>query len=185
MKTLNLSSKFLSLFFFFLLISCTEKFDVSMLTLLQEMGDRKTVAEFPQPVFKLKQESSYNRVSVTPEDAKTWFANSDFNSSPSNHKFIRVDTVNGAKEWVLMDHKSPGAIVRTWMPFPNAKSPNTDNIIKVYIDGDTVPAIQGNMLEVFNGDGIIPYPFAHKSLRSAVSFFPITYSKLLLSAKTF
>lgn len=99
-----------------------------MLTLLQEMGDRKTVAEFPQPVFKLKQESSYNRVSVTPEDAKTWFANSDFNSSPSDHKFIRVDTVNGAKEWVLMDHKSPGAIVRTWMPFPNAKSPNTDNI---------------------------------------------------------
>lgn len=52
-----------------------------MLTLLQEMGDRKTVAEFPQPVFKLKQESSYNRVSVTPEDAKTWFANSDFNLS--------------------------------------------------------------------------------------------------------
>lgn len=177
MKTLNLSSKFLSLLSLFLLSSCTEKNEVTMVTLLQEMGDRKIVAEFPQPVFKLKQESSYNRVSVTPDKAKTWFANADFNSAPADHKFVRIDTINGCKEWVLMDHNSPGAIVRTWMPFPNAKSPNTDNIIKVYIDGDTVPAIQGNMLEVFNGDGIIPYPFAHKSLRSAVSFFPITYSK--------
>ena len=60
MKTLNLSGKFLSLLSLFLLSSFYRKNEVSMVTLLQEMGDRKSVAEFPQPVFKLKQESSYN-----------------------------------------------------------------------------------------------------------------------------
>jgi hypothetical protein len=33
------------------------------------------------------------------------------------------------------------------------------------------------MLNLFNGTGLIPFPLAHKSLRSAVSFFPIPYAK--------
>jgi hypothetical protein len=45
------------------------------------------------------------------------------------------------------------------------------------LDGNDAPTIEGNMLELFNGDGLIPYPFAHKSLRSSVSFFPIPYAK--------
>jgi len=33
------------------------------------------------------------------------------------------------------------------------------------------------MLDLFNGTSMIPFPFAHKSLKSAVSFFPIPYAK--------
>ena len=33
------------------------------------------------------------------------------------------------------------------------------------------------MLGMFDGTGVIPYPFAHPSLRSAVNFFPIPYAK--------
>ena len=41
------------------------------------------------------------------------------------------------------------------------------------LDGATEPrALEGNMLGMFDGTGLIPHPFAHPSLRSAVSFFP-------------
>ena len=148
-----------------------------MSSLLVEMGNRKSVTEYPELYFRLKQESSYNRASKTPADSIGWFRNNDFNNKPGDKNFVRVDTVDGKPEWVLMDHKGPGSIVRTWMPFPKSNKSETDAIIKVYLDGSTVPVIEGNMLEVFNGDGLIPHPFAHKSLRSAVSFFPIPYSK--------
>lgn len=151
--------------------------EVSMSSLLVEMGNRNSVAEYPELYFRLMQESSYNRASKTPADSIGWFRNNDFNNKPGDKNFVRVDTVDGKPEWVLMDHKGPGSIVRTWMPFPKSNKSETDAIIKVYLDGSTVPVIEGNMLEVFNGDGLIPYPFAHKSLRSAVSFFPIPYSK--------
>ena len=76
-----------------------------------------------------------------------------------------------------MDHKGPGAIVRTWMPFLNAKNPNTTSVIKIYLDGASEPVLEGNALGLLNGTGLIPFPLAHKSLRSAVSFFPIPYAK--------
>ena len=31
--------------------------------------------------------------------------------------FIRTEENSGQKEWVLMDHRGAGAIVRTWMPW--------------------------------------------------------------------
>lgn len=151
--------------------------EITMSSLLYEMVDRNQIAKFPEYNFKLKQESSYNRASKSPEEGKGWFNNKDFNSNKKDHNFIRIEENNGQKEWVLMDHKAAGAIVRTWMPFKNASNPKTDIVIKFYLDGSTTPALEGNMLGLLNGDGLIPFPLAHKSLRSAVSFFPITYAK--------
>lgn len=170
------------LFYFFisliLISSCRYDYKkITIDTLLREMSNRDYMAEYPEPVFKLKQESSYNRASVSPKDSMGWFMNNDFNSKPTDRNFLRIDTINGNKEWVLMDHNAPGVIVRTWMPFSKPDVSDTDAIIRVYLDGSSAPVIEGNMMEVFNGDGFIPYPFAHKSLRSAVSFFPIPYSK--------
>ncbi|WP_299668335.1 glycoside hydrolase family 172 protein [uncultured Polaribacter sp.] len=150
---------------------------ISISSLLNEMVDRDAIAKYPKTNFKLKQESSYNRASKTIEDKKGWFNNKDYNNNQKDHNFIRVEENNGQKEWVLMDHKGAGAIVRTWMPFKNAKKPNTNIQIKIYLDGAKEPALEGNMLGLLNGTGLIPYPFAHKSLRSAVSFFPIPYAK--------
>ncbi|WP_405604041.1 glycoside hydrolase family 172 protein [Polaribacter sp. Asnod1-A03] len=141
------------------------------------MIDRDKQSRYPKIDFRLKQESSYNRVSVSIKDSITWFENHDFNSNDKDKNFIRIEENKNQKEWVLMDHKGPGAIVRTWMPFLNAKKPDTDIQIKIYLDGNDQPILEGNMLTLLNGDGFFPYPFAHKSLRSAVSFFPIPYSK--------
>ena len=49
--------------------------------------------------------------------------------------------------------------------------------MRIYLDGEEKPAIEGNMLGMFDGSGFVPFPFAHTSLRSAVNFFPIPYQK--------
>ena len=150
---------------------------VTIESLLNEMVNRDEVARFPQSNFRLKQQSSYNRASKTPDEPKGWFNNKDFNPGAKDRNFIRIEENDDQKEWVLMEHQGPGAIVRTWMPWYNPDKPNTTNRIRIYLDGDSKAALEGNMLGLFDGTGLIPYPFAHPSLRSAVSFFPIPYAK--------
>jgi len=76
-----------------------------------------------------------------------------------------------------MDHQGPGAIVRTWMPWHKQLEPGSKITMRIYLDGDEQPTLEGNLLGMFDGSGFIPFPFAHHSLRSAVSFFPIPYQK--------
>jgi hypothetical protein len=138
------------------------------------MTDRDSVARIPETDFRLKQHSSYSRESRTPDDPEGWFMNHDFNRSPRDKNFIRIEEINGQKEWVLMDHEGAGAIVRTWMPF---RSVPENSLIRFYFDGAEEPALEGNVCTLLNGSGLILYPLAHPSLRSAVSFFPIPYAK--------
>ncbi|MGJ8634765.1 MAG: glycoside hydrolase family 172 protein [Luteolibacter sp.] len=151
---------------------------VSIESLLQEMVDRDSVARFPEKDFRLKQHSSYNRASKSPDEPEGWFTNQDYNPKRAKTtNFIRIEENNGRKEWVVMDHNAPGAIVRTWMPWLHQLKPNANVTMRIYLDGAEVPALEGNMLGIFDGTGLIPYPFAHPSLRSAVNFFPIPYAK--------
>ena len=151
---------------------------VSVESLLKEMINRDEVARFPEADFRLKQHSSYNRASKTPDEPKGWFTNMDFNTKgDKRHNYIRIEENNGKKEWVLMDHTGAGAIVRTWMPWHKQTSPGSNITMRIYLDGSDEPVLEGNMLGMFDGSGIIPYPFAHQSLRSAVNFFPIPYAK--------
>ncbi|EPR65799.1 glycoside hydrolase family 172 protein [Cyclobacterium qasimii] len=161
-----------------LFFSCIdERSVVSVESMLNEMVDREEQSRFPKTDFRLKQQSSYNRASVDPKDSIGWFKNRDFNASENDHNFIRTEENKQQKEWVLMEHNGPGAIVRTWMPYFHADKPDTDLQIKIYLDGNAEPVLEGNALGLLNGTGLIPYPFAHQSLRSAVSFFPIPYAR--------
>lgn len=150
---------------------------IAIASLLTEMIARDSVARFPTVDFRLKQQSSYNRASKSPAEKKGWFTNKDYNKGPKDRNFIRIEEHEGQKEWVLMEHEGPGAIVRSWMPWLNQKKPGTDIQIRIYLDGATEPVIEGNMLGLFDGTGLIPFPLAHSSLRSAVSFFPVPYAK--------
>jgi hypothetical protein len=151
---------------------------VTIESLLSEMVDRDAVARFPATNFRLKQHSSYNRASKTPDEPEGWFTNQDYNPPRANtHNFIRIEENNGRQEWVLMDHQAPGAIVRTWMPWLKQHKGGTNITMRIYLDGAEEPVLVGNMLGLFDGTGVIPYPFAHPSLRSSVSFFPIPYAK--------
>lgn len=177
-RILKLMSAVLVLLTFFELTSCNNvDIAISVESLLNEMIDRSAVARYPQTDFRLKQQSSYNRSSKTPQDPEGWFMNKDYNSKETDHNYIRIETNNGRKEWVLMEEKGAGAIVRTWMPFNTAGNPNTNALICIYLDGSEKPVLEGNMLGLLNGTGLFPFPLAHKSLRSAVSFFPIPYAK--------
>ena len=150
---------------------------VSIESLLSEMVDRDNVARYPKADFRLKQSSSYDRSSKTPDDPKGWFSNIDRNTSDEHVNFVRTETNNGRKEWVVMEDEGPGAIVRFWVPWQNQLKPGTDIVIRFYLDGASEPTIQGNMFDLFQGKGMVPFPLAHESLRSAVSFFPIPYAK--------
>lgn len=148
---------------------------VSIESLLDEMTDRDSVARFPETHFRLRQASSYDRLSKTPGDPDGWFANKDHTKN-----FVRVEENNGRQEWVIMDHHAPGTIVRSWMPdkrIPSGGKTPVDTKIRIYLDGNDEPALEGHMLDLFNGTSLIPPPLAHKSLASAVSFFPIPYAK--------
>jgi hypothetical protein len=72
------------------------------------MTDFESVARFPSPAYTLKQASSYDRRSISP-DRPGWFANADFN------QFIREEKVEGHSEFVMMDADGPGVIVRFWL----------------------------------------------------------------------
>jgi len=141
---------------------------VTLETLLDEMVDRDAMARFPAPEYRLRQQSSYDRGSKTPEDPKGWFANRD------RGHFIRTETNAGRKEWVLMEHEGAGAMGRTWMPDPRitpmvlsgrSKAPTDLGTLRVYLDGESEPALEGPTYDLFNGTTITSYPFGHKSSR--------------------
>ena len=153
---------------------------VTLETLLDEMVDRGRLARFPSPEYRLRQQSSYDRGSKSPEDPRGWFANRD------RGHFIRTEVNNGRKEWVLMEHQGAGAMVRTWMPDPRItpmvlsgrrKAPAELGRLRIYLDGKPVPALEGPPYDLLNGTTITSYPFGHKSLSSAVSYLPIPWAE--------
>ncbi|MGB7342671.1 MAG: DUF2961 domain-containing protein [Pirellulaceae bacterium] len=150
---------------------------VSIESLLREMVDRDNVARFPKADFRLKQASSYNRASKTPDDPKGWFDNIDRSTNETHKNYVRVEENDGRKEYVVMEDEGAGVITRFWVPWKNQLKPGSDMVIRFYLDGSSEPVIEGNMFDLFQGKGMIPFPLAHESLRSAVSFFPIPYAK--------
>ncbi len=149
---------------------------ITLETLLNEMTDRDRVARFPEPEYRLRQQSSYHRDSKTPDDPEGWFANKDRGA------FIRTEVNNGRKEWVLMDARGAGAMGRTWMPDPRITpvvlsgrrpAPKNQGTLRIYLDGNPDAALEGPTYDLMNG----PYPFGHKSLSSAVSYLPFPWAK--------
>lgn len=151
MKRYRLLIFLCSLLIIFFLPGCTDIKTVSLESLLEEMINRKSIAQFPDPVYKLKQFSSYDRDSKAPgEDG--WFANEDYTS------FLGVDSLNGKREYILFNHDGPGAIVRWWMTFAGEGS--YDGTIRVYLDGDSKPLIEDKVLKVLSGQLLAGEPLS-------------------------
>jgi hypothetical protein len=127
--------------------SCTQK--VTLNSLLEEMTDRHALTYFPTKRYTHHQFSSYNRESIAP-GKEGWFANADMSH------FIRVENNYGRREFVMFDNSGPGAIVRWWMTFYRAQN----GIIRVYIDHDTIPVIQGQAHEILSGTALSEPPLA-------------------------
>ena len=130
---------------------CNTEPEITTGSLLLEMIDREKIVEFPDPHFTLKQFSSYDRKSVSPEQPG-WFANAD------RSQFIRTENNNGRREFVLFDADGPGAVVRFWVTVALYEG---NGILRIYLDHKSAPELEGEILEMISGSGIIDGPLAN------------------------
>ncbi len=164
------------IFFIFLIMSFNSLYSqvVSLETLLREMTDREAMSEFPVPFYTCRQFSSYDRASVIPGQ-KSWFANWDRNM------FIREEINRGRKEYVLMDAKGPGAIVRIWMTFAGKDAGR--GILRIYLDNNSTPVIEGDALSIISGGQLVEAPLSSSvsdltvyGMRGHNLYLPIPYA---------
>lgn len=152
-----------------LLAASTAHAKVTFASLLKEMTDLETLTYFPDPAYTTKQFSSYDRNS-TDSRALTdnnWFANGD------RGQYLRAESRNGAKEYVLMDADGPGAIVRFW-----SANPVDAGIVRIYLDGEEKPVIEMPLADMLGGGGM-PFvkPISIELSKGWNSYLPIPYAK--------
>lgn len=139
--------------------------NVTLDSLIAEMTDLASLAEFPSPPYTCRQFSSYDRASTSPADAKTWFANADAG------QFIRVEDRAGRKEHVLADMDGPGAIIRIW-------SANPKGTLRIYLDGAERPAVECPLADYVGGKfGGAADPIACQRAAGWNSYLPIPYAR--------
>ena len=165
---------FSTLSFFFFFSACNNR-EITLDTLLAEMTDKSAVTYFPEQEYTLKQFSSYDRKSISPNN-KNWWANADWT------QFIREEKNNGRREFVLFDADGPGAVVRYWMTFSGKGA--SDGTLRIYIDKNETPVIEGDVLNILSGDFLAPQPLASSvspdteyEKRGHNLYLPIPYSK--------
>jgi len=159
----------------FSIFASSDKKIITFEHLLKEMTDKSVLTYFPEPYYTLKQFSSYDRRSVSP-NKKNWYANDDWTN------FIRKENNNGRREFVMFDAEGPGAIVRFWMTFSGEGA--TDGTLRIYIDNSKTPLIEENPLKILSENVLAPAPLSasvspetdyHK--RGHNLYLPIPYSK--------
>src|SRR5439155_25088668 len=95
--------------------------------------------------------SSWDRAEKNKQDTNSWFANKDYDN------YIRTETKEDRKEYVIMEAKGPGAITRWWFPQEKLLS---HRIVRIYIDDNTRPIIEENYENFLNGSSFVKWPFA-------------------------
>jgi hypothetical protein len=143
-------------------------------SLLEELIDREALVRFPSPGYTLKQFSSYDRASVGP-NIDGWFGNED------NNQFLRIETNMGRREYVLFDAQGPGAVVRFWATVAGYSK---QMYLRIYIDGKSIPAIQGELLSILGNGGLVAAPLAAsvasstgKEQRGYNFYLPVPYAQ--------
>ncbi|MGA2498768.1 MAG: glycoside hydrolase family 172 protein [Tepidisphaeraceae bacterium] len=145
---------------------------VTLDSLLNDMIDRDAVARWPEPAFTVKQASSYDRASKTPDDPKTWYANND------SSQFYGHEDRDGRREWIMLDADGPGAIVRFWNT-----SEHLGGTLRFYFDGQEKPAIEGKTGDLLIGNALVEKPLAifnapvSKTQGGMNLYLPIPYAK--------
>ncbi|TFH28269.1 MAG: DUF2961 domain-containing protein [Bacteroidia bacterium] len=132
-----------------LMLCCACTKQVTLDSLITEMAIRSKLSYYPGTQYHLRQFSSYNRASVSPNH-EGWYANADMSH------FIRVEQHMGRREFVMFDTEGPGAIVRWWMTFYLAQ----EGLIRVYLDHQELPVIEGRADQVLSGNLLCSAPFA-------------------------
>ena len=146
-------------------------------SLLDEMVDRGAPARVPAPFFLCRQSSSYDRDTVDP-DKDGWYANWD------RSQFVRIETRDGRKEYVMHDADGPGVIVRIWATWHGpGGGPFSNGTLRFYLDGSDTPAIEGPAASIISGGGLVGPPLSDSvspltpyANRGHNLYFPIPYA---------
>ena len=134
---------------------------VTVDSLLDEMVDRERLTRLPEVEYSLELASSYDR-STTADSKGTdaWFANTD------HGHFYENDSSIGPKlrehERVMMQAEGPGTLLDIW----TATTPKNDFpnfTLRIYIDGNPKPVIEGNIYEICGHETIVKNPFSSTS----------------------
>ncbi|HEY4185849.1 MAG TPA: glycoside hydrolase family 172 protein [Polyangia bacterium] len=143
--------------------------EISVLSLVDDMIDLEELARFPEDSYVARQESSYDRRSRRPEDGDAWFANDDFVTNVADN-LVRVETTaDGAKRYVLLDAKGPGAVVRLWTASPAGT-------LRIFIDDEPRPALEASMEALLSG-AVAPFtpPFGQVTSMGRSLYFPFPF----------
>lgn len=150
---------------------------INIASLLEEMGDKDELAKLPRHSFKTLQASSFSRKSIS-ENQEGWFDNNDAS------QFIRIDTIQGRKEYVLMDEEGPGAIVRFWSTWHAQKF--SMGTLRIYFDNVASPQIEGRIDEIISSNKYVGAPLSQKVASFQENggwfeghnlYFPLSYAK--------
>lgn len=130
---------------------------ITLGSLLDEMVDGERLTRLPTPSYRLLHASSYDRRAIQPHTA-AWFSNSDFGLNTSNN-YVRIETIDGRTEYVLMEADGPGAIIRFWttVNYAGAKT------LRIYLDHSTVPIIKGTLTQLIGRNGLVKGPLSFLS----------------------
>ncbi len=158
----------------YLLAACSTRPEVSMQSLLNEMTDRTVLASYPDLEYTQKQFSSYDRASVT-ADSASWFANWD------RSFFVGEEIVDGRTEYIAFEADGPGAITRFWV---TVAAYSKKGILRIYIDHDKTPVIEGEVLSLTSGGILCDAPLS-ESVSKLTDYYqrghnlylPIPYAK--------
>ncbi len=142
---------------------------IGVIALLEEMIDLERLAKLADPPFVAHMASSYDRRSVSAADSEGWYANDDW-VSDTRPNYVALEEDWGQREYVLLDAKGPGAIVRIWSATPTGT-------LRIYLDGDESPVLEEPLLELLSGSGSIPAPFAHVVAAGYNLYFPFPFRK--------
>ncbi|MCL3780947.1 DUF2961 domain-containing protein [Prolixibacteraceae bacterium JC049] len=150
---------------------------VSVESLLSEMTNMDALAKTLPVDFKTLQASSYSRASKEPGE-EGWFDNADAS------QYVRIDTIAGRIEHVLMDVDGPGAIVRFWSTWHAQKF--SMGKLRFYFDYSEIPQIEGRIDSIISRNS-----YVGKALSQTASaflenggwfsghnlYFPLPYAK--------
>jgi hypothetical protein len=141
--------------------------EITTRSLLRELVDLGALARLPDPPYEARFESSYDRRSRTPADTEGWFANDDW-ASAERPNYPRKEQRGNRTEYVLLDAKGPGAIVRLWSASPAGT-------LRIYFDGRAEPEIEEEFDGFVSGKGSIPEPFSYVAAKGKNSYLPLPF----------
>lgn len=136
-------------------------------SLLDELHTLDPWLETEERPYRSLQQSSQQPGGSDPNASEWW------NNVDKGH-FRRMVEREGRREAVIMETVGSGAIVRIW-------SANPRGTLRIYFDGNEVPAIEENMADFLSGE-VEPFsaPFAYIASRGYNFYFPIPFQQSVM-----